>query len=204
MANERGVSTAERGLNMNPSQQVEFHASCGHMLSAPADRAGRDVRCPHCRQAVRVPQADLPDPAPLPTPAPVSSPAPAAEPIALTTLYLTALLGGLTAAGLVYLVLFDEFSEEELVTITPLWFFPIAFGLYGLVSQRLLRRLAEGRGTHGEAARMSVRVVGPLAGLMLFPFLVLKWRSSLLVALVAALVWALLLWLFFGLVFPSL
>ncbi|BBC39153.1 uncharacterized protein SGFS_104470 [Streptomyces graminofaciens] len=38
----------------------------------------------------------------------------------------------------------------------------------------------------------------------MFPFLVLKWRSSLLVSMVAALFWAVLLWLFFALVFPVL
>lgn len=189
---------------MNPGQQVKFQASCGHMLSAPAGRVGRNVRCPHCRQVVRVPQPDIPSARPVPEPALSPPSAPAAEPIALTAFYLISLLGGLTTAGLIYLVFFDEFSEEELVRITPLWFFLIVFGVYGLVSQRLLRRIAEGRRTHGEAARLSVRIAGPVAGLTLIPFLALKWRSSLLVSLVAALVWALLLWLFFALVFPSL
>ncbi|MFE2266659.1 hypothetical protein [Streptomyces griseosporeus] len=110
----------------------------------------------------------------------------------------------MTAAGLIYLVSFDEFSEEELVTVTPLWFFPVVFGLYGLVSQRLLRRVADGHGTDGRLTRATVRLAGPVAGLMLLPFLAVKWRSSLLVSLVAAAVWALLLWLFFALVFPSL
>ena len=76
---------------------------------------------------------------------------------------------------------------------------------YGLVSQRLLRRIASGRAaTLGEAARISIGVAGPLAGLVLFPFLVLKWRSSLLVSAAAAVFWAVLLWLFFAAVFPAL
>lgn len=45
---------------MNPYQQVEFHAPCGHLISAPADRVGQDVRCPHCHQVVRVPSPDVP------------------------------------------------------------------------------------------------------------------------------------------------
>ena len=161
---------------MNPGQQGEFRAACGHLIPARADHAGQDVRCPHC-----------------------------AEPIGLTALYATALIGGLLGAGLIYLVMFDEFDESELVTITPLWFFPIVFGLYGFVSQRVLRRTAAGRtGTLSEATRISIRVAGPLAGLMFLPFLVLKWRSSLLVSLTAATFWAVLLWLFFAAVFPTL
>ncbi|MFF5187505.1 hypothetical protein ACFY30_27695 [Streptomyces sp. NPDC000345] len=184
---------------MNAGQQVEFHASCGHMISAPADRAGQDVRCPHCHQVVRVPPPDVPYASPVPVPAT------AVEPVLLTTLYLSALIGGLLAAGLIYLVMFDEFSESELVTITPLWFFPVVFGLYGFTSQRLLRRIATGRArTLSDAARLSIDVAGHWAALLLFPFLVLKWRSSLLVSLAAAVFWAVLLWLFFALLFPSL
>jgi hypothetical protein len=38
----------------------------------------------------------------------------------------------------------------------------------------------------------------------LFPVLVLRWRSSLLVSLAAAVFWAVLLWFFFAAVFPTL
>ncbi|MFF8289348.1 hypothetical protein ACF068_09020 [Streptomyces sp. NPDC016309] len=196
---------------MNPGQQMEFHASCGHLISAPADRAGLDARCPYCHHVVRVPRADVPYASPVAAPAPALAPAPASaqagapEPVALTALYVTALIVGLTGAGVVYMVMFDAFSESELVAITPLWFFPVVFGLYGFVSQRLLRRIASGRaGTLGEAARISIDVAGHWAALVLFPFLVLKWRSSLLVSLAAALFWAVLLWLFFTAVFPRL
>lgn len=184
---------------MNPDQPVEFHAPCGHLIAAPADRVGQDVRCPHCHRVTRVPSPDVPYASPVPVPAGT------AEPPALTALYVTTLIGGLLAAGLVYLVMFDEFSESELVSITPLWFFPVVFGLYGFASQRLLRHIATGRaGTLGEAARISIDVAGYWAALVLFPFLVLRWRSSLLVSLAAALFWAVLLWLFFALLFPAL
>ncbi|SOD76599.1 hypothetical protein SAMN06272781_4449 [Streptomyces sp. 1222.2] len=184
---------------MNPYQPVEFHAPCGHQISAPADRVGQDVRCPHCHQVVRVPSPDVPYASPVPLPAG------ATEPVALTAFYVTALVGGILGAGLVYLVMFDEFSETELVSITPLWFFPIVLGLYGFASQRLSRRIATGRARDlREAAGMSIDVAGHWAALVLFPFLVLRWRSSLLVSLAAALFWAVLLWLFFALLFPSL
>ncbi len=55
-----------------------------------------------------------------------------------------------------------------------------------------------------EAARISIDVAGHWAALFLFPFLVLRWRSSLLVSIAAAVFWAALLWLFFVLVFPTL
>jgi hypothetical protein len=183
----------------HPRQQVQFQASCGHLIAASAGRVRQDVRCPYCHQVVQVPPPDVP------YASPVAVPTGAVEPVALTALYLTGLTGGLTGAGLIYLVMFDDFSESELVTITPLWFFPLVFGLYGLVSQRLLRRIATGRAaTLGEAARMSIDVAGHWAALVLFPFLVLKWRSSLLVSLAAAVFWAVLLWLFFELLFPAL
>ncbi len=101
--------------------------------------------------------------------------------------------------------MFDEFSESELVAYTPLWFFPIVFGLYGFVSQRLLRRIASGRARSlNEAARISIDVAGHWAALFLFPFLVLRWRSSLLVSLAAAVFWAGLLWFFVVAIFPTL
>ncbi|MFD2684339.1 hypothetical protein ACFS5L_05580 [Streptomyces phyllanthi] len=135
----------------------------------------------------------------------VPAPAVSAEPTALTALYVTALVAGVLGAACVYLVMFNELSESELITITPLWFFPIVFGLYGFVSQRLLRRIAAGRaGSLGEAARMSIDVAGFWAVPVLFPFLVLRWRSSLLVSLAAAGFWAVLLWLFFAVLFPTL
>jgi hypothetical protein len=194
---------------VNTGQQLEFQAACGHLLAVPADRAGQDVRCPHCHRVVRVSPPDVPYAsavaAPEPVPVPLPVPAAAPESAALSALYGTLLVGGLAGAALIYLVLFNDLSESQLVTFTPLWFFPVVFGLYGFVSQRLLRLLAAGRArTLGEAARTSIDVGGVWALLGMFPFLVLKWRSSLLVSMVAALFWAVLLWLFFAAVFPVL
>ncbi len=189
---------------MNP-QQMEFHASCGHLISAPADRAGQNVRCPHCHRVVPAPAADVPYASPALTPSPVPEPNTSVEPGALTALYVTALIAGVLGAACVYLVMFNELDESELVTITPLWSFPIVFGLYGFVSQRLLRRISAGHaGTLSQAARMSIDVAGFWALPALFPFLVLRWRSSLLVSLAAAVFWAVLLWFFFTAVFPTL
>ncbi|MFF3325359.1 hypothetical protein [Streptomyces sp. NPDC002889] len=166
-------------------------------MTVPTPQAGTDVRCPHCEQVVRVPPPNVPYAAPVVIQG--------AEPGALRVVYVAALLLGLAAAAVIYLVVFDELSEEQLVGITPFWFFPIVFGLYGFVSQRLIRLLAEGRArTLAEAARVFIDIAGHWAAVVMFPFLVLKWRSSLLVSMAAALFWAVLLWLFFEVVFPAL
>ncbi|MBL3671447.1 hypothetical protein JL475_37270 [Streptomyces sp. M2CJ-2] len=188
---------------MNVMQgQFQFHAVCGHAMAVSAAQAGTYVRCPSCHQVTAVPQPAVPYAASIGPAVPVGS---YRESVSLKVLYLAALLVGLTTAAVIYLVMFDDFAEEQLVGVTPLWFFPIVFGLYGFVSQRLIRHLVEGRAaTVSDAARMAIEVGRFWAALVLFPFLVLKWRNSLLVSLVASLFWALLLWLFFALVFPQL
>lgn len=81
----------------------------------------------------------------------------------------------------------NRISSRGVLQLTPLWFFPVAFGLYGFASRRPLRHLAAGRaGTLGEAARISIDVAGYWAALVLFPFLVRRRRSSHLVSLAAA------------------
>src|SRR6185503_1942154 len=124
---------------------------------------------------------------------------------ALKIAYLTALIAVLIAVVCVYLVFFNDLSVEELVAITPFWAFPIAFGFYGYVSQRLIRYLDEGKASsvYG-AAKFVVEHAGKWAVLPLLPFLALRWRSSLLVTLVASAALAAFLWAFFSLIFPSL
>jgi len=123
----------------------------------------------------------------------------------LKVLYLMSLIAGVIAVASIYLVFFDSLSEEELVTITPFWAFPIAFGFYGYVSQRLIRYLDEGKARSVyEAARFVVDHAGTWSILPLLPFLALRWRSSLLVTLVASAVLAGFLWVFFSLIFPAL
>ncbi|MFE7382035.1 hypothetical protein ACFU9F_16870 [Streptomyces zhihengii] len=124
------------------------------------------------------------------------------EPVVLGALYAVALAGGLLGAGYLYAVAFDDFSESDLMAATAWWFLPVVFGLHGLVSRRLLRRAGAGR--PATAGGLPDRGTGPLAALLLFPPLVLRWRRSLPVSLAAVAFWGLLLWIFLTVVFPSL
>jgi hypothetical protein len=123
----------------------------------------------------------------------------------LKILYLMSLSAGMIVVASIYLAFFDSLSEEALVTITPFWAFPIAFGFYGYVSQRLIRYLDQGKARSVyEAARFVVDHAGTWSILPLLPFLALRWRSSLLVTVVASAALAGFLWVFFSLIFPGL
>jgi hypothetical protein len=123
----------------------------------------------------------------------------------LKIVYLAVFIGGIVAVAAIYLVYFNSLSEEELVALTPFWAFPIAFGFYGYVSQRLIRYLDEGKASSlHEAARFVIDHAGKWSILVLLPFLALRWRSSLLVTLAASVVLAGFLWFFFSLIFPGL
>ncbi len=50
-----------------------------------------------------------------------------------TTLFTLALGGSLGSAGIIYPINFNNFSETELVQMSPLWVLPAAFGFFGLL-----------------------------------------------------------------------
>jgi hypothetical protein len=189
---------------------VTFRGTCGHDVQVPDGLAGRAVRCPYCHTVLTAPEAI---PYAMPVTARAPQPVPARGIVAverrqstpLKVLYLVSLIAGVIAVVAVYLVFFNDLSEEELVAITPFWAFPIAFGFYGYVSQRLIRYLDEGRASSlYEAAKFVIEHTGKWAILPLLPFLALRWRSSLLVTLVASVALAAFLWIFFSLIFPGL
>jgi hypothetical protein len=172
--------------------------------------AGRAVRCPYCHSVLTAPEA-IPYAMPVTAQAPQSPPARGIVAVErrqstpLKVLYLVVLIAGVIAVGAIYVVFFNDLSEEELVALTPFWAFPIAFGFYGYVSQRLIRYLDEGRASSlYEAAKFVVEHAGKWSILPLLPFLALRWRSSLLVTLVASVTLAAFLWVFFSLIFPGL
>jgi hypothetical protein len=163
-----------------------FRCRCGQALRVPVRQAGVTVRCPRCGLA---------------QPAPRRSWRP--EHIALRLTYRLALVGGL--AGMSYIYCgggFARLDSGTLVDLAPLWFLPVVFGLYGTTHQRASRLLAEGRDE--EYKKLFMRF-GILSVIGLPPFL-LRGRGdrSVAVAVAAVLYWAVLLWLFFAVVFPEL
>ena len=148
---------------------LTFRGTCGHDVQVPDDLAGRPVKCPYCHTVLRAPEA-------IPYAMPASGPGPGPpagtprgivaverrQSTPLKIVYLTALIVGLVFAVSVYLVFFDSLSEEDLIAITPFWAFPIAFGFYGYVSQRLIRYLDEGKASsvYGAAKFVVEQVIG--------------------------------------------
>ncbi len=99
----------------------------------------------------------------------------------------------------------DDLSETTLVRLTSVWFFPLVFGSYGLVAEKLLQMIDEKKADSlAGAAAVYTRALGLLGWIPLFPFLFLKGKSSVSVAFWGALVWAVLLTIFFEGIFPNL
>lgn len=131
------------------------------------------------------------------------------EPRPIRYLYGTLILIGFGIAFYLYVIAFNHLSETTLVRLTPTWVFPLVFGIYGLVAEHLLPVIEAGKARdYAQAVREwapSFDNWAPLILLLLLPFLILgKWRSSLVVSLAASLFWALLLVVFFEVVFPKL
>jgi hypothetical protein len=164
---------------------------CGTQISSKA------IACPHCGCPV------TPAAAADPTPGPPLGP--------IKYVYAGALLLGLGIATYIYLVRFDDFSETLLIKLTPVWFFFLVLGYYGLVAERMLVRSAPSR---GEAVAESLfemiksTAPGPVgklfASIVHLPFLLVRSRRSWVVAVAGAGVWAVALFVFFQIIFPTL
>jgi hypothetical protein len=118
---------------------------------------------------------------------------------------------GLLIVAYIYLLNFNELSETTLVQLTPVWFFFIVLGYYGLVAERMLVRKEQ---TRSEAVAdtlfemIKATAPGPVgklfAAFIHLPFAVVKSKKSWVVALVGALVWAVALFIFFSVIWPQL
>ncbi|GIE30460.1 hypothetical protein Ait01nite_035050 [Actinoplanes italicus] len=165
--------------------------ACGRQISVAA------TACPQCGHPHR--------------PEPVAVKATPPEPVDATrrAFYATLIALGLGSAMVIYTVLFDSLSETVLVRISPLWIFPIVFGYYGLVAQRMQARLQE---THLDTVSDQLLDVikeshwlGRVFAFLLYaPFLLVKSRQPWVTALVGSLIWAIALALFFSVIFPTL
>jgi hypothetical protein len=123
----------------------------------------------------------------------------------VTTVYKASIAAGAGVAVFLYGVIFDDLSETTLVRLTPTWFFPLVFGFYGLLAEKLFRLIREGKADNLAAAvSLWTRAIGVSSLIPLFPFLFLKGKNSVTVAFWGAAVWAVLLSMFFELIFPML
>ena len=130
----------------------------------------------------------------------------------ITTLYPILLGVGIALVLYIYLFAFDDFSEDQLVGITPLWFFFIIFGLYGYFAEFLMNRVIVGKGKSisdayikwtGEFVKRHL-FTGMVLMLILSPFSFIKTRNSLLIAFTGSIIWGILLLIFFKGIFPAL
>lgn len=152
--------------------------------------------CPHC---------GCPSPQPTVRPSPLSS-----GEVVYRRIYIASIAVGVLLPAYLYLVAFDSFSETALVHLTPAWMFPLVFGYYGFVAQRLTRKLPTSRFENVADLLFSLikethGTLGKAFALLVYaPFIVVKSRRPVLVALGGAAIWALILLVFFSFIFPSL
>lgn len=120
--------------------------------------------------------------------------------------YIFAIVFGLGLFVYVYGIEFDSYSESALIQMTPVWFLPLFFGIYGFVAEKLIHMVDEGKAPNFRRAIMVW--LGALFGLLgfaiFFPFLFVKGKNSMVVALTGTAVWGLLLAVFIFAIFPAL
>jgi len=127
-------------------------------------------------------------------------------------LYPILLALGILIAIYIYGFAFDSFSETQLVSITPLWFFFIVFGGYGYFAESMMKRIVEkGEQNLSQAYKKWVGgflhahlFLGLMAVIILSPFAFIKTRNSLLIAFAGSAMWGILLLIFFQAIFPAL
>ena len=120
-------------------------------------------------------------------------------------LYYIGIAVGIGIAVYLYVLNFDNFSETALVGLAGTWIYPMAFGIYGFIGERLYTVGEQ----QGEAARKTElnNIFGLTMGLgivFLFPFFFFKDEKPLFMAFVGALGWVVILEVFFLVIFPAL
>jgi len=119
---------------------------------------------------------------------------------------------GFMLVFLIYFILFDNFSETELVQITPIWYFSLILGLYGYKAENLIEKIIHGEASDFndayaqwlEKLHKTNPLLGFLVNIIFFTFPWFKKISPLKIALVGAFVWGVILLIFFEVIFPEL
>lgn len=132
----------------------------------------------------------------------------------LKRLYQVAVGLGITLMILIYFVLFKQLSEDQLVAISPIWFFLITFGAGGIYAEKAVMFILEKRATtFHEALMQAVKSLAPILRvgvfiLFLIPAILLgisrRLSSPLFITLLVTGVWTLILYFFLMGIFPSL
>lgn len=75
-------------------------------------------------------------------------------------IYITAIVLALINFLYIYIFKFDSLSEEKLVLYTPAWLLLFIFGIYGLLTSKLMKQVNEGK--YQNTREALVQVVNPL------------------------------------------
>ena len=123
-------------------------------------------------------------------------------------IYITAIVLAIIDFIYIYAFRFDDLSEDQLVLYSPLWFLFFIFGIYGLVASNLKKQVDEGKYQDLREALVhsseSYGIFGPLRQLFFFPLIFLNLKNTFFLAIISALIWAGLLFLFFQFIFSML
>ncbi len=116
--------------------------------------------------------------------------------------YKLSIAAGMLLAIYLYLFAFNDFSEEELVMLSFVWVLALHFGSVGLYGEKAVKLVLKGEvNTFQEGLQKASIFLRPIP-YMLYRFT--KLSSPLWLSYLTALVWAILLVLFFVGIFPAL
>ncbi len=119
---------------------------------------------------------------------------------------------GIVFSIIIYIFMFDNFSEIQLITLSPIWYFSIICGLYGYKAEDLIKLIVSKKAkTFSEAYKVWLQildkqsiVLGIIARIFFFPFNYFKKINPLNTALVGAFFWGIIFGFFFQAVWPIL
>lgn len=134
-------------------------------------------------------------------------------------LYVLCLAAGLGLLIYFYIFNFDNMSENQLMDAVLYWYTPLIFGIYGLLATRIKNYIGDAETNvikhtfSGKDPLLLILAIGllffGLLGLLVFlvPLALLDIRKpnfDLKSAVTGAVIWLILLWLFFKLLWPAL
>lgn len=132
----------------------------------------------------------------------------------LKRLYQLLIMAGLGMAFVIYFLMFDDFSEDELVAISPLWFLLTIFGTSGLFTEKAVRLILNKKAeTFPDAIIKATDSLVPVVRFLVFivlflPFFIFgltkRFSSPLIISFLLTLAWGIFLYTFLVAIFPSL